>query len=132
MGNRVFHPKVDSKVDGSSPGPTSTDSRYVYLSFLKLEDSCKHEKTEAGGGSSMSYLVCVRIFFPKPLEIEFSPDIQQCRNFFLSSIIHHEKNFFCQVSPCKNFFPLKSVCRIYFSEITHTLPPSNIKWSPPY
>ena len=49
MGNRVFHPKVDSKVDGSSPGPTSIDSRYVCLSFLKLEDSCKHEKTEAGG-----------------------------------------------------------------------------------
>ena len=75
MGNRVFHPKVDSKVDGSSPGPTSIDSRYVYLSFLKLEDSCKHEKTKAGGGrgggGSTSYLVCVRIFFPKPLEIEF-------------------------------------------------------------
>ena len=70
-------------------------------------------------------------FSPKPLVIEFSPDMQ--RGNIFSSVICHERYFF----QCRNIFrraspliqeifsPSKSVCIIFFSEITHT--PSPLK-----
>ena len=64
----------------------------------------------------MGDLVWVRIFFPKPLVIDF---------FSLTY-----KAIVWQVFRCKVFFLSKSVCRIFFSEITHT--PSKVKWSALY
>ena len=69
-------------------------------------------------------------FSPKPLVIEFSPDMQRCNIF--SSVIRHERYFFSVqeyfspgISLQKIFFPSKSVGIIFFSEITHN--PSPLK-----
>ena len=43
--------------------------------------------------------------------------------------------FFHQVFPCKNCFPSKSVCRIFFTYVSLAPPPSRlskVKWSAPY
>ena len=67
----------------------------------------------------------------------FSPSYNGVRFFFLHYTLHitrheryicfHGRNFLRQIFPCKNFFPSKSVCRIFvFSEISHNLPNSNL------
>ena len=84
---------------------------------------------EGGGGEMGVWVICfVQEFFsPKPLVIEFFPDMQQCY-----SVIRHERYFFFSTGIffaghflTRNFFPSKSVCIIFFSEITHT--PSLLK-----
>ena len=84
-----------------------------------------------GGGVGVWVIWFVQeFFFPKPLEIEFFPDMQRCNIF--SSVIRHERYFFSVqeyfspgISLQKIFFPSKSVCIIFFSEITHN--PSPLK-----
>ena len=51
--------------------------------------------------------------------------------FIFSALYTLKDIFFHQVLPCKNFFPMKSVCRIliFFPEITHN--PSKVKWLAP-
>ena len=51
--------------------------------------------------------------------------------FIFSALYTLKDIFFHQLLPCKNFFPMKSVCRIliFFPEITHN--PSKVKWSAP-
>ena len=70
----------------------------------------------------MADLVCVRISFRKPLVIEFVFPIIQSHCMTGISL----QVFF--------FFRSKSVCRIFFSEITHTCPASfqEVKWSAPF
>jgi len=73
-------------------------------------------------------MVGVRIFFPKLLETEVFPPAHNDVRFFLPAL-YTMRDFFTEgiFSPgisLQNFFPLKSVCTIFFSEITHTpLPP---------
>ena len=77
------------------------------------------------GGGGMSGLFWARIFFPKPLELEiFSLTYNGVRFFFsiiyvMREILFGEGYYFSLVYP--SFSPLKSVYRIFFSEITHNL-----------
>jgi len=88
----------------------------------------------------MGYLVCVRIFFPKPLVILFFSltysgvvfffqHYTPCKIFFLSVGF-----FFRQVFPCKKFFPLeiRLHCRIIFFWNHLRIPPSKVKGSALY
>ena len=85
-----------------------------------------------GGGGSMGDLVCVRFFFPKPWVIFLTyNDVR-----FFPSIIHHETfvffqrgNFFSPGISFKNFFPSKSVCRIFFFW-NHPYPPQKSNGQP--
>ena len=82
----------------------------------------------------MGDLIWVR-FFSKPLVIEFFfPDIQRCKIFFpafyfMKDIVFSVGISFGQVLPCKNFFPSKSVCRIFF--LKSLIPPSKVECSAP-
>ena len=66
----------------------------------------------------MGDLVCVRIFFSNPWRKNFFQHLCTRREFFFSHGI-----FFPGFDFLSRFFPSKSVCRIYFSEITLTPPP---------
>ena len=73
----------------------------------------------------MGDLVWVRIFFPKPLELEiFSTTSNGARFFFLALYamrdIFSAQEFFPQVFHCKVFFP-RNQSRKFFSEIAHIL-----------
>ena len=73
---------------------------------------------EGGGGGGMGDLDWVRLFFPKPLVIEFFfRNIQGCKIFSpIIQAIFFVGYFFPQVFPCKKFFfSSNSVCRIFFS-----------------
>ena len=80
-----------------------------------------------GGVGGMGDLVCARIFFPQTCGDRIFPDMQRCNIF--SSVIRHERylfqcrNIFRRAFPYKKFFPSKSVCIIFFSEITHNPSP---------
>ena len=76
-------------------------------------------------------------FSPKPLVIEFSPDMQ--RGNIFSSVICHERyffqcrNIFRRASPYKKFFPPRNQSVLYFSlKSLIPLPPSKVKWSAHY
>ena len=66
-------------------------------------------------------------FFPKPLELEmFSPTYNSIRFFFQYYtswvIFFHGRILFFPGISFRAFFLSKSVCRIFFSEITHNRP----------
>ena len=77
------------------------------------------------GGGGLGGLVCGGIFFLTYISV----------GFFFYLALYVMKDFFFIVGifllpgiPLQEFFfPLKSVCRIFFSQITHTLPPFKIQ-----
>ena len=76
-----------------------------------------------GGRGGGEELVLDKNFFPETLVIEFfSWNTRAVKDIFFQC-----RNLFPQVFPCNNFFPSKSVCKILFSEITHTRPPPSKK-----
>ena len=60
----------------------------------------------------MGDLVWVRIFFPKPLELEIFSTTSNGARFFFSSIIRHERYFFQR----RNFFPRYFIARFFPSK----------------
>ena len=76
-------------------------------------------------------------FSPKPLVIEFSPDMQRCNIF--SSVIRHERYFFSvqeYFSPgisLQEIFSPRNQSVLYFSlKSLIPPPPSKVKWSAHY
>ena len=80
-----------------------------------------------GGGLYGWFGLGKNFFFPNLWSLNLFPDTQRCKIFF-PSIIGHERYFFSARIfslgiTLHYFFPSKSVCRIFISEITHTLRP---------
>ena len=81
--------------------------------------------TFEGGGVYGWFGLGKNFIFPKALVTEFYfltyngvrifSSICYERYYFFSA----RRNFFCQVFPCKSFFPVNQSAEIFFSEITH-------------
>ena len=76
-----------------------------------------------GGGGCMGDLVRVKKFFPNFWWNNFFPALYATKDFFFQS-----KNLFSPSISLQEFFPSKSICKTFFSEITLTPPPPKVKW----
>lgn len=94
---------------------------------------------DGGGGGCWGYgwFSLCKNFFPPNLwwwnflltcnGVTFFPALYAMKGIYFSAGI-----FFAGHLLTRNFSPSKSVCIIFFSEITHTPPPSKVKWSAHY